>query len=247
VPRAGFLALVVALVLSGCGGTSTVTATKEEPTTTTAPADPGKAIVDALWLAARRGSAEALWALLSTSSKERLGPTLKEFRTGPAAELEASLGAFTSLRPFVSERITPEFGVVAVDGRRDGKPAVYAVALRIEGASWKVELGGPVKIRPIGPDPGARETVVAQVAAAVEGPGGTGTALMYVDGQTQTNLQSRGTSSNATLFANFEPALDPGRHTVVVFASDGREASATAWAFTVAKKARRRSGGARSP
>ena len=236
-PRAGFLALLVALAVSGCGGTSTVTATMEEPTTTTVPADPGRAVVDALWLAARQGNAEALWALLSTSSKERLGPTLKDFRKGLAAELKAGLGAFTSIRPIVSERITPEFGVVAIDGRRDGKRAVYAVALRIEGTSWKVELGGPVKIRPIGPDPGARETVVAQVAAAVEGPGGTGTALMYVDGQTQTNLQTRGTSSNATLFANFEPALDPGRHTVVVFASDGREASATAWAFTVAKKA----------
>jgi hypothetical protein len=30
--------------------------------------------------------------------------------------------------------------------------------------------------------------------------------------------------------------LDPGRHTVVLFASDDREASASAWAFTVEKK-----------
>jgi hypothetical protein len=139
----------------------------------------------------------------------------------------------------VSERVTPEFGVVAIDGSRvvEGRRerSTYAVALRLEGERWKVELGGPVKVRPIGPDPGAREPVVAQVAAAVEGPGGTGTAVMYVDGQT-VSPEVRGTSTNSTLFADFDPALDPGRHTVVVFASDGREAAATAWAFTVKAK-----------
>jgi hypothetical protein len=54
---------------------------------------------------------------------------------------------------------------------------------------------------------------------------------MHLDGQA-VNPQVRGTSTNSTLFANFDPALDPGRHTVVLFASDDREASATAWAFT---------------
>ena len=37
------------------------------------------------------------------------------------------------------------------------------------------------------------------------------------------------------MFASFDTALDPGRHTVVVFASDGREAAATGWAFTVGR------------
>ena len=84
-------------------------------------------------------------------------------------------------------------------------------------------------------DPDAREPVVAQIAAAVQGPGGAGTAVMYLDGQV-VNPEVRGTSANSTLFANFDPALDPGRRTVVLFASDDREASATAWAFTVEKK-----------
>lgn len=177
--------------------------------------------------------------MLSTSARERLGPSLARFRTHAAVPLIERIGAFERFRTIVSERITPEFGVVAIDGSRlvEGarERSVYALALRLEGTQWKVELGSPVIVRPIGPDPGARETVVAQVAAAVEGPGGAGTAVMYVDGQTE-NPQVRGTASNSTLFANFEPALDPGRHTVVVFADDGREASVTAWAFTVAKK-----------
>jgi hypothetical protein len=134
----------------------------------------------------------------------------------------------------VSERITPEFGIVAVDGRRNGKRAVDAAPLRLEGTGWKLELGSPVKIRPIGPLPGKHEPVVAQIAAAVTGPGGSGTAVMYLDGHTE-NPKVAGTSSNATLYANFDPALEPGRHTVVVFASDGGDAGATAWDFTAGK------------
>jgi hypothetical protein len=68
---------------------------------------------------------------------------------------------------------------------------------------------------------------------------------MHLDGQA-VNPQVRGNSTNSTLFANFDPALDPGRHTVVLFASDDREASATAWAFTPStrnKRERRPPGG----
>jgi hypothetical protein len=232
------LLVVLAFALAGCGGGKSVETTAPATTapTPTTSADPGKAIVDAFWVAARLGNAQALWALLSTSTKERLGPTLDDFRKGRVTELAKGLGAFTSFRPIVSERVTPEFGMVAIDGfrlvRESRTRAVFAVVLRLEGSRWKVELGGPVKVRPIGPDPNARETVVAQVAGAVEGPGGAGTAVMYVDGQTE-NPHVAGTATNSTLYANFEPALDPGRHTVVLFAVDGREASATAWAFSV--------------
>jgi hypothetical protein len=177
--------------------------------------------------------------MLSASSRERLGPTLADFRKRAAVELSEGVGSYDRFRVIVSERITPEFGVVAIDGARIVEGArersVYAAALRLQGSTWKLELGGPLVVRPIGPDPGAREAVVAQVAAAVEGSGGTGTAVLYVDGQVE-QPQVRGTATNATLFANFEPALAPGRHTVVVFASAARGATATGWGFTVVKK-----------
>jgi hypothetical protein len=177
--------------------------------------------------------------MLSSSSRQRLGPALTDFRTHAGIELTEGVGSFGRFRVIVSERITPELGVVAIDGSRlvegSRERSVYAVVLRLEGSRWKLELGGPVRVRPIGPDPGARERVVAQVAAAVGGPGGTGTAVMYVDGQT-VNPRVAGTATNSTLYANFEPALDRGRHTVVVFASNGREASAVGWAFTVLKR-----------
>ncbi len=231
------LLIALALALAGCGGGGSARTTAPATTapTTTTPADPGKAAIEAFAAAAREGKADRLWDLLSTSSKQRLGPTLARFRTGTASELTEGLGSIEDFRTIVSERITPEFGVVAIDGIRARKRAVYAAALRLEGKQWKVELGGPVKVRPIGPDPDAREPVVAQIAAAVQGPGGAGTAVMYLDGQV-VNPEVRGTASNSTLFANFDSGLDRGLHVVVVFASDDREASATAWAFTVEKK-----------
>ena len=229
-----FLPIVVlVLLLAGCGGDKAAQTTTAPPVTTAAP-DPGKDAIDALLAAAAAGKTEAVWGMLSSASKERLGPTLGEFESGAGGELVDSLASFRNPKVIVSERITPEFGIVAVDGRQDGRKAVYAVPLRLEGTAWKLELGGPVDIRVLGPQPGSRG-LVAQIAAAVTGPGGTGTAVMYLDGHTE-NPKIAGTSANSTLYANFDQALDPGRHTVVVFASDGRNAGATAWAFTATKR-----------
>jgi hypothetical protein len=232
--------VLVAVLAAGCGGEEALQTTTSEPSppTTTAAPDPGRATFEAFVAAARGGSARAMWRLLSASSRDRLGPSLATFRTGASTELTEGLGSYRDFRVIVSERITPELGVVAIDGARvvegSRERRVYAAVLRLEGATWKVELGGPVVVRPIGPDPDARERVVGQVAAAVEGPPGAGTAVMYVDGQTVSPTVA-GTTENATLYANFEPLLERGRHTVVVFASSGREASATGWAFTVTK------------
>jgi len=223
---------VLVVALAACGGGD-----KAQPTTIRlqpAPADPGKAAVEAALAAAAAGKTDQLWGMLSTRSRQRLGPTLGRFRSGAGGELADRLGSLRNAKVIVSERITPELGIVAVDGRRNGRRAVDAVPLRLEGTGWKLELGSPVKIRPIGPLPGKHEPVVAQIAAAVTGPGGSGTAVMYLDGHTE-NPKVAGTSSNATLYANFDPALDPGRHTVVVFASDGGDAGATAWDFTAGK------------
>ena len=229
--------LALALVAAGCGGggksatTTTAVTTVALPTTTTS-GDPGKDAVDALVAAARAGNTDAMWGMLSTSSRERLGPTLGEFKSGAGGELADSLAGFRDYKVIVSERITPEFGVVAIDGSRDGKRAVYAVPLRLVGERWKLELGSPVKVKPLGPLPDAVEPVVGQIGVAVGGPAGVGTAVMYLDGRAE-NPKVYTTATNSTLVSNFDPALAPGRHTVVVFATDDRNAAADAWAFTV--------------
>jgi hypothetical protein len=222
----GLLALAVAPIAAGCGGgTSAAPTATTPPPATKAPADPGRDAIEAFVGAARRGDAAAMWRMLSSSSRERVGPSLTAFRHDEAATLRRGLGSLRPFKVIVSERITSEFGVVAIDDRR----RVDAFALRLEGKRWRVELGSPVRIRPVG------KPLAVQVAAAVEGPGGPGTAVMYVDGQT-VNPEVAGSTRSSTIYANLDPALGPGRHTLVVFASDGREASASAWAFTVAKR-----------
>lgn len=220
--------LLAVLALAGCGGGDEAQPTTVEtvklpttPTTTTS-GDPGKDAIDAFVAAARDGDRAAMRRLLSIRAQDV-----------PLAPLVKKLGALGDYKVIVSERITPELGVVAID---DGT-TVYAVPLRLEGAAWTVEPKGAVTVRPIGPRPGAVEPLVAQIAAAAEGSGGEGNAVLYLDGRTEPQLQVRGTASNATLFANFEPPLGPGRHTVVVFANAGRQAGATGWAFTVRKQA----------
>ena len=64
------------------------------------------------------------------------------------------------------------------------------------------------------------------------GQGGSGSAVIYVDGITE-NPKIYGTASNSTLVVNYDQGLDRGRHTVVVFGNVGRQASAFAWSFTV--------------
>ena len=171
-----------------------------------------------------------MWKMLSSESKQRVGPTLGEFKSGAGGELADSLAGFGDYKVIASERLTPEFGIVGID---DGKQ-VYAVPLRLEGSDWKVELGSPVTIRPLGPLPGKTEDVVAQIGAAVEGPGGDANVVMYRDGATE-QPQVRGSATNVTTFANFDPSLPAGRHTAIVAATEGREAGANAWAFTVRK------------
>jgi hypothetical protein len=235
--RRGLL-IVLVVLLAGCGSGSKSAQTGAQTTTappaTISSGDPGTDAVEAFVAAAAAGNTQAIWGMLSTESRQRLGPTIAEFERGAGGQLTRRVGSFRDVKVIVSERVTPEFGVVAIDGRRNGIRSVYAVPLRLAGTEWKLELGGPVEVHPIGPDPGAREAIVAQIAAAVTGPAGTGTAVMYLDGHSE-NPTVAGTASNATMYVNFEPALDVGRHTVVVFASDDRNVAAAAWTFTVAR------------
>jgi hypothetical protein len=45
------------------------------------------------------------------------------------------------------------------------------------------------------------------------------------------------TPKTATVFANLQPALPAGVHIAVIYAEEGRDASAEAWTFTATKPA----------
>jgi hypothetical protein len=203
--------VVGVLLLAGCGGSA------QKP-----PPDPGRQVLGGFLRAAARGDEEAMRRLLSPQSSKRLSAArLRSLahRLAPAAKRYLLV---------VSERITDSFGVAAVLWRSSS----YGAALRRVGHGWRLELDGPVHVRALGPDPGARERQVRQIAAAVSGATGKGYALMWLDGLTLPTRTAR-LGTNLTMFANLPSRVVRGRHSVVVFASEGSQASALAWTFTV--------------
>lgn len=206
--------VLIALVLSatGCGG--------EESSTSD---DPGRAALGAFLHAADEGDTSLMRGLLSLQSNRRL--SLSEL-SRLAAKVRPIARRYSLL---VSERITDGFGVAAVSG-----PAgVYAAALRREGEEWRLEVGGPVKIKPLGPDPGARDAVVQQIAAEIEGGRGSGDALFYLDGTVVPFTKTYTAATAFTALANLPSPIRRGRHSIVTFAHRGGSASALAWTFSV--------------
>lgn len=223
------LVLTVAALAAGCGsGGGKGAGSPETGTVSAASQDPGLDAVKGMIRAARSRDRAALWSLLSTPARRRLGPTLPAFRRRGAPGLERSLGYFVAhpFREVVSERITGRFGVVAIaSGSR-----TYAAPLRHENGKWKLDLGGsPMSIRVLGPDPGSVGRI-QQVAYEVRGAPEGATAVLYVDGVTLLSREAvaRGT---ATVYANLESALTPGLHNVVAFATHGDSAAAKVWTF----------------
>ena len=208
------VALSTLALAAGCGG-SAKRAT---------PPDPGRQVLGAFLRAAASGDEAAMRKLLSPQSSRRVSD-------GQLARLRRRLAPMGNRYVLVvSERITDAFGVVAIVSRTGS----YAAALRRVGGTWRVELGGPVRVRALGPDPGTRQRQVRQIAAAVTGATGKGYALLWLDGLTLPAKTARlGTS--LTIYANLPSRVLRGRHAVVAFASEGNQASALAWTFVVVR------------
>jgi hypothetical protein len=171
----------------------------------------------------------ALWSLLSSPSRKRLGPTLSAFRRRAWPELEETFGYFAVHRYklVVSERIAGPFGIVAI---ASGCCHAYAFPMRRERGGWRVELaGGRVQIDILGPQPGSSGRV-QQIAFEAKGAGGGATAVLYADGVTLLSKEYPGKKSS-TVFANLASPLARGHHNAVAFAARGNSAAAAAWTF----------------
>jgi hypothetical protein len=219
--RAALVVISASLLLAACGS-------DEEQPAPTAAADPGREVMEAFVAAAADDDAETAWELLSAQSQERVGPTFEEFERDEFPELERRLAPFAggSLPVEVSEKIDEEFGVVALSRGEDA----YATPLRLEGDVWRVELEGPVRIDILGPPPDSRGQFSQQIGVEKHGAGGVGIAVLYLDGVTL-DAETFSDADSATIFANFESDLEPGRHTAVAFTSAAGEAAARAWTF----------------
>jgi hypothetical protein len=210
-------ALAVALsaaAVSGCGGEDGGSA---QTTAAAAPvSDPGREVMQQLTAAARAQEVEAVEGLLSEASR----------RPGAASALLRRMRPFRNgYRVVVSERVTDEFGVVAVAHG----PAALALTLKYEGGEWKVDTAGPLWIEILGPRPRERKKV-GQIGVEVHGRGAGGDGLLWADGVSLLTKAVTGPTA-ATVFANLAEPLTPGRHVAVAFADRGGDAAARAWTF----------------
>ncbi len=204
--------VLLAVALAGCGGGSKK-----------APADPGRDVLGAFLRAAGRGDTSTMRTLLSPQASQRYGD-------GRLKLLAGELGPFAKgFRLVVSERITDTFGLAAAVHQPDS----YAAAIRKTGDRWGLELGGPIRILPLGPDPGARQRRVRQLAASIENVAAPGEALLYLDGQTLPEAKVYRFGSKLSIVANLPVKVAAGRHSIVVFAGAGANAAARAWTFLV--------------
>jgi hypothetical protein len=220
--RLGLLLLVVPLA-AACGGGSNSSA---PATTGTMAPDPGKQAFATLLRAAMQSDRKAMWEALSKPSQRRLGP-YSQFAQVTAPAIAQALQPFENkhLVVFISQNISPKFGVVAV---RSGTKAL-AFPVRSEKGTWKIETPGPLTFRIIAPAPGSTGAVL-QTAAEVHSPGVVDDAIMWVDGKLLRPTLAP-TKGRATVFANLARPLPRGAHIAVVYAEEGNDASAEAWTF----------------
>lgn len=189
--------------------------------------------------AARTGDVEAMWGLLSTPSRERLGPTLGKFSAGQARRLVTELGSFVEGRSalFLNEQVSAEFAVAAFGGRQTirgkGRRGAYATALRFEDGDWKLEFGGPVELEALAPDPGESVSANTQVAAGVEADAAILEGGLWLDDEAVPGESGGTDDRHITFFSEPVSELEAGPHAAVAFASTGNDAAALAWLFSV--------------
>jgi hypothetical protein len=241
--------LAVAALAAACSGASDEART--DPAATTAATEPAETATEQgaapvprpdgalkrAVAAARADDARALWELLSVPTRERMGPSFARFRRGAAPGLRTTLASFARgrARVFLAERVTEEFAVAAYGGRlAEGPHAAFATALRLEDGAWKLELGGPVQLEALVPDPGEieRRATGAQLAAGIVADAAIREGGLWIDGRSVPGKSGGTDERNITIFSDpFE--FERGPHAAVAFASTAFDASALAWMFTV--------------
>jgi hypothetical protein len=187
---------------------------------------PGVVLRDFVRAAVRRDE-RRMWQRLSASTRRRLGPTLDRFRRDGARALELELAALGRRHELIlSQTITSKFAVAAV---ARGSEA-YAAALRLENGLWRVEVGSPVRIRPLRPKPGETVPRRTQLAAEVTAGATIVEAGLWLDGRAFPTRGGGATPNALTMFGEAS-SLPAGVHSVVAFASTGANAAARAWTF----------------
>ncbi len=226
------LLAALCLLAAGCAGAdreqeSASTTSAPRPSTDASPPEPGETL-DAFVTAAAANDTKAMWLLLTARSRARLGPSLSAFRRGAGAKLVARIAplAAPAVSRVLSERITLDVAVAAVAA----PDAAFAAALRLENGNWLIELGGPIRIRALVPDPGESVAALVHVAAEFKAPTAISEAGLWLDGRA---VPAKGGGVSASYLTVFGEAgeLAFGAHSMVAFVVAGDEAAALAWPF----------------
>jgi hypothetical protein len=233
-------ALAVALALAGaaCDGGGATTGAERTVTVASSaprPAGPGETLRRFVDAARARDSAQ-MWAMLSVPSRKRLGSNAAVFKQRFAPQVQRALAPFrtSAYDVIVNVPITPRFGIGAVAAKKAEKRfGAFAAALRRDGGGWRVELRGPVRIRPLRPDPGEQlgRQRLTQLAAAIDAAGPVLEAGFWYDGHAVEGKVGGLDPAHVTIYTE-SSHVPKGRHSVVVFASTHGSASAIAWTFT---------------
>jgi hypothetical protein len=149
--------------------------------------------------------------------------------SAPAPEqLRKELGSLSGDRARTLYR-GGDWAVAWVRGEQ-GRP--YAAALRLDDGRWRVDLSRRVRIRILGPDPGAKADPIPQAAVEMNARGPLAESGLWLDG-VPLQVKGGGSPTRGTIYGAPASPLDPGRHVAVAFARTARAGTAVAWAFTV--------------
>jgi hypothetical protein len=243
----GVIALAgLALLAPGCSGESDDAATTSTAPSSTQPSTTGEsqlepapetaAVLEQFIDAADDGDIDAMWQLLSATSREQLGPTREEFASERAPGFQRGLGSFagTPYRIVLATETDSGWGIAAIAGQRtrggEEEVAAYAVALRREGSEWKLELGAPIELRQISP-PRVTSEARPEVEFEIVAPAAVDEAGLWLDGAALPATAS-GEAAAVNVIATPD-ALAPGWHVLTILGRSGDLAAAGAAAFYV--------------
>lgn len=243
--------LVACALLAGCGG-----ATKEQVASTDLVVnsnqaggpdyvksvddpEPGKAIL-AFVDAAHGKNVKAMWDLLSTASKQRVGGTYAAFKASYAPDFIERVGAFVpgGYDVVTSARIGDGIAVASIAGDRkppEGGPVEYetfgAAMFRQQG-KWRLEIFGPGSLTLLVPE---ERTPQTHVSAAVDVDMGQPVLKvgMWFDGKQYPSPTEGPSPTEMTIFAEPDEQFEKGNHTVMAVVDLGDTALATSWTFIV--------------
>jgi hypothetical protein len=109
----------------------------------------------------------------------------------------------------------------------------HAVPFELVGNHWRADESGKVKLKILGPQPGAKAPILPQVAIEFTATKPFVESAIWVDG-TELLEKGGGSPTSGTIYGAPARKLKPGPHVAVGYARTATAGTAVAWIFDVA-------------